>query len=152
MKTGEIAAVNEADLLASHLDDFWFDDFFKMKYSYVNCRSKESKAIISMIDTAYRHTFFFLLLLKKILFTRIKCLEPVQFVLRQGLSLLGMIFVPSPYNDKVSSSCSLGLKSLVYIKQGPRSGIFSVYILRNVDYILLTYSRPRFCVQFFLIV
>lgn len=46
----------------------------------------------------------------------------------------------------------LGLQSVVYTKQGPRSGIFSVYILRNVDYILLTYSCPRLCVQFFLIV
>lgn len=45
------------------------------------------------------------------------------------------------------------MKSVVYIQQGPRSGIFSVYIFRNVDYILLTYSCPLFCVQvFFLIV
>lgn len=41
------------------------------------------------------------------------------------------------------------VKPVVYMKQGPRSGIFSVYIWRNVDYILLTYSCPQFCVLFF---
>lgn len=51
---------------------------------------------------------------------------------------------------RIVFSCLFGVKSVVYIKQGPRSGIFSVYILRNVDYILLTYSCPRLCVQFFL--
>lgn len=35
------------------------------------------------------------------------------------------------------------------MKRGPRSGIFSVYILRNVDYILLTYSCPWFLCSFF---
>lgn len=81
-------------------------------------------------------------------FPRMKCF--LKLVLKHASSLLGMIFVPpAPYNNKASKSCLLDIKSVVYIEQGPRSGIFSVYILRNVDYILLTYSCPRFCVQFF---
>lgn len=55
-----------------------------------------------------------------------------------------------PYVDNVSSSYLFGVvDSVVNIEQGPRSGIFSVYILRNVEYILLTYSCPWFCVQIF---
>lgn len=55
-----------------------------------------------------------------------------------------------PYVDIVSSSYLFGVvDSVVNIEQGPRSGIFSVYILRNVEYILLTYSCPWFCVQIF---
>lgn len=59
---------------------------------------------------------------------------------------------PPPYASKVFKPCLFGVKWVVYMKQGPRSGIFSVYILRNVDYILLTYSCPWFCVQFFFLI
>lgn len=63
-----------------------------------------------------------------------------------GLELVRNELCFPRYKDNVTKSCLLGVKSVVYMKQGPRSGIFSLYILRNVDYILITYSCPRFCV------
>lgn len=68
-----------------------------------------------------------------------------------ALSLLGLSFFR--YFLDFPKSCLLGVESLVNMKQGPRSGIFSVYILKNVDYILLTYFTPLFlCTGLFSVV
>lgn len=69
------------------------------------------------------------------------CLEPVK-----NEFCIPPTMIMFPCRVCVSPLC---VKPVVYMKQGPRSGIFSVYIWRNADYILLTYSCPRFCVKLF---
>lgn len=125
------------NLLAVYLD------LVKWIIHMKSCRTKEKKSMLTLISILCTGIHFW-----KQIYPEQTVLTCVWCVWKHALSWLGMTFVP-PYNNKVFKSCLLGIKSVVYIKRGPRSGIFSVYILRNVDYILLTYSSPWFCVQFF---
>lgn len=135
-------ALNDADLLAARSDAknpwsfFWLDDsqngLFIRKIG--GEESHYSYDLYCVQDYLFENEFSW----NKMFLTCKICLETC---LERGRN---EFCIP----PKISESYLLGVQSVVYIKQGPRSGIFSVYILRNVDYILLTYSCPRFCVQF----
>lgn len=53
----------------------------------------------------------------------------VKICLEMCVELVRIEFSSPCYNHSVPDSCLFGVKSVVYMKQGPMSGIFSVYIL-----------------------